>query len=167
MTRLLASLRVFLGASLAVGALAGLAALTGQPLVFPSLGPTALLSFWAPELPSSSPRNAVLGHAVGLLCGWGALWLCGLERAGSALAAGVEPGRVLAVALALGGTGALCTLLGVVHAPAGATTLIVALGLITAPRDLVGMELAVLALTGVTLLLARLLGVRLPRWSAR
>jgi CBS-domain-containing membrane protein len=48
----------------------GLAAyLAKQPLLFPSLGPTALLFFERPMAATSSPRNALIGHAVAILAG--------------------------------------------------------------------------------------------------
>ena len=51
----------FVACLLALG-LSGLAAyLAKQPLLFPSLGPTALLFFERPMAATSSPRNAVIG----------------------------------------------------------------------------------------------------------
>jgi CBS domain-containing membrane protein len=53
----------------------------------------------------------------------------------------VHPGvfwpRVLAAALSLSATGAFMVLLEISHPPAGATTLIVSLGIISKPRELV------------------------------
>ena len=51
--------------------------ISGSPLVFPSLGPTAFLLFHDPTLPAASPRNTLCGHAIGILCGYGSLWLMG------------------------------------------------------------------------------------------
>jgi CBS domain-containing membrane protein len=80
------------GCAVAV-ALCGLAAyLFKQPMLFPSLGPSALLFFEQPTAPESSPYNAL-------------------------------------VALAL-------LPLGASHPPAGATTLLVSLGLLDQPRQL-------------------------------
>jgi CBS domain-containing membrane protein len=61
---------VFVNSAGAIGLLAGLAFLTHNPFVFPSLGPTAYLFFFTPLAQTASPRNAVLGHAVALCCGW-------------------------------------------------------------------------------------------------
>jgi hypothetical protein len=36
------------------------------------LGPTAYLFFFTPMAESASRQNAVLGHAIGLLCGFAA-----------------------------------------------------------------------------------------------
>lgn len=51
------------------GLLAILGVLTDTPCVFPSLDPTAYLLFFGPLGTLSSPRNAILDHAIGLLCG--------------------------------------------------------------------------------------------------
>ena len=51
--------------------------------------------------------------------------------------------RVIAASLALALTGAIMALVKKPHAPAGATTLIIALGFITSIPDLVIIELAV------------------------
>jgi len=50
------------GLSTALTACGALA--TGEPLVFPSLGPTAFMLFYQPRSPAASPRNTVLGHLV-------------------------------------------------------------------------------------------------------
>jgi CBS-domain-containing membrane protein len=82
----------FAGCAVAI-AVCGLAAhLARQPMLFPSLGPSALLFFEQPTAPESSPYNAL-------------------------------------VALAL-------LPLGASHPPAGATTLLVSLGLLDQPRQL-------------------------------
>src|SRR5665213_4064443 len=58
-----------------IGLLALFALLTGSPFVFPSLGPTAYLFFFSPLSEVSSPRNTILGHAIGLICGYAAFAL--------------------------------------------------------------------------------------------
>jgi CBS domain-containing membrane protein len=40
-----------------------------QPLLFPSLWPTALLFFEQPLAKPSSPRNTLIGHLVAILAG--------------------------------------------------------------------------------------------------
>ena len=60
-------------------AVSGLAAwLFKQPLLFPSLGPTALLFFEQPLAAPSSPRNTLIGHLVAILAGAISLALFGL-----------------------------------------------------------------------------------------
>ena len=53
------------------------------------------------------------------------------------------------------------------HPPAGATTLIVSLGLLSKPLDLLIIEVAVLLLTLQALLINRLAGIPYPLWEKR
>jgi CBS domain-containing membrane protein len=164
--RLVRSLYVFVNGFLTIGILALLALVTGNPFVFPSLGPTAYLLFFSPLAKASSPRNTILGHAIGLICGSGAFVLTG---AGS-IPFGGHPGifwpKILAAALSLSATGAFMALLDVSHPPAGATTLIVSLGIIARPRELVVIEVAVFLLVAQALLINRLAGLPYPFWKA-
>lgn len=150
-----------------VGILAALAMVTRAPFVFPSLGPTAFLFFFTPTSPTASPRHTVYGHAIGIACGYGALWLTGLTHAPPALAAGVDLPRVLAAALSLSFTGALMILLRAAHPPAGATTLIISLGIVTKPTSLLLIEVAVVLMTIQAIAINRLAGLDYPLWGKR
>lgn len=59
------ALYVFINGFLSIGILAGAAALTGSPFVFPSLGPTAYMLYLNPLSPAASPRSCLLGHGIG------------------------------------------------------------------------------------------------------
>lgn len=143
----------------------GLAAhVARQPLLFPSLGPTALLLFTKPLDASASPRDTVTGHAVAIGAGYGALALFGLREAPGILEAGVSVPRIEAAALSVAATTAALLLLRTEHPPAGATTLIVSLGLLARPPQLLMIALGVLLLTVVSWLLNRALGVPVPLW---
>ena len=127
---------VFINGFVSIGLLALLAVITGVPFVFPSLGPTAYQLFFSPLAPSSAPRHAFIGHAIGLICGYLAFRLRRIPML-SVLASRQSDWRlVIAAALSLAVTAALMILAGVSHAPAGATTLIVSLGIITQPSRL-------------------------------
>jgi CBS domain-containing membrane protein len=158
---------VFINGFATIALLALLAMVWRVPLVFPSLGPTAFLLFASPDVPSACPRNTLCGHAIGILCGYGALWLTGLQHAPSAMLEGVNLARVVAAALSLASTGALMILFGVVHSPAGATTLIISLGIITRPLHLMAIEAAVALIVIQALVTHRLRGIPLPLWSPR
>jgi CBS-domain-containing membrane protein len=165
--RLGAAVFVFLNGFLAVAILAGLAMISHTPFVFPSVGPTAFLLYFMPTAPTASPRNTLCGHALGIGCGYGALCLVGLENAPSALLEEIHWRRVIAAALSLAATGALMILLGVVHPPAGATTLIISLGFITAPAHLCVIELAVALMALQAWVVNRLAGSDYPIWAPR
>jgi CBS-domain-containing membrane protein len=153
---------VFMNGFATIALLAALAMIWSVPLVFPSLRPTAFLLFASPEAPSACPRNALCGHAIGILCGFGALWLTGLQHSPSAMLEGVNLARVAAAALSLAFTGAFMILLDVVHSPAGATTLIISLGIITHPLHLLAIEAAVALIVIQALVTQRLRGVSYP-----
>ncbi len=164
--RLVRSVYVFVNGFVTIGLLALLALVSRNPFVFPSLGPTAYLLFFTPLGRTASPRNTVLGHAIGLVCGYAAFAATGA----GAVPFGMHPGifwpRVLAAALSLSATGALMVLLDASHPPAGATTLIVSLGIISKFRELVVIEVAVFLLVAQALAINRLAGLPYPLWSA-
>jgi CBS-domain-containing membrane protein len=159
------ALFMFVNGFISIAILTGLAKLFQTPFIFPSLGALAFLVFFTPTTPAASPRNALCGNAVGIACGYGALWVTGLQHAGPATDAELSWTRILAVSLALATTGALMILLNVPNPPAAATTMIVALGIVTRPAYLVVIELAVALLVGQAMVINRLTGVRYPLWS--
>ena len=143
------------------------ALVTGAPFIFPSLGPTAFLHFYTPTAPAASPRNTIIGHAIGAGAGYLALVIFGLTDAGPALVEGVAWDRVGAAALSLGLTSGLMVWLRAPHPPAGATTLIASLGILPDPVDLAVLMLAVVALVGQAYVINHLAGIDYPRWRAR
>lgn len=163
--RLVWAVYVFVNSFISIALLALLAVVTRVPLIFPSLGPTAYLLFFSPRSETSAPRNALIGHAIGLICGYAAYRLMGMPAAITAPHAGFNWHRIIAAALSLAATGALMILFNASHPPAGATTLIVALGIITKPTDLVIIEAAVVLLILQAFYLNRLAGVPYPRWK--
>ncbi|HET7478427.1 MAG TPA: HPP family protein [Rubrobacteraceae bacterium] len=141
--------------------------LTKQPLLFPSLGPTAFLFFESPMSAQSSPRNTLIGHAVAVLAGAASLAVFGLLHHPSVLVEGVSPARVGAGALSLALTGSVLLLLKSSHPPTGATTLIVSLGLLKTPRQMAVLMAGVVLLTVVCWIVNRAAGVPVPPWSSR
>ena len=155
----------FINGCISIGLMSALAVITHTPLIFPSLGPTAFLFFYTPTAPSASPRNTIIGHAVGALAGYFSLVVTGLTTAGPALAIGVTWPRVIAAALSLGLTAGIMVLLRSPHPPAGATTLIVSLGILTHPWQLLLLMAAVVLLTLQAFVINRLAGLPYPLWN--
>src|ERR1022692_3064617 len=155
---------VCINSFITIGLLAMLALFTGSPFVFPSLGPTAYLFFFSPLAEASSPRNTILGHAIGLICGYAAFALAVASSPPFGVHPGVHAARVLAAALSLSATGAFMALFRVSHPPAGATTLLVSLGIISHPKELVIIEVAVILLTAQAFAINRLAGLPFPLW---
>jgi len=156
----------FTGSLLAI-ALSGTAAWAfDEPLLFPSLGATAFLFFETPMAEVASPRNAIIGHLVAILAAVAALAAFGLIDAPSAYESGVDPARIGAVALAVALTGGALRLLRAAHPPAGATTIIVASGLLDQPEQLAAVAVGVLIVTVAGVALNRAMGVPAPTWRA-
>lgn len=152
---------------ISIGLMAAAAWVTGAPFVFPSLGPTAFLLFYTPVQPAASPRNTVAGHLIGVAAGYLALALFGLLNAPPALATSVTTARVAAAALSLGLTSGAMVWARVPHPPAGATTLIVSLGILREPVQLAVLMLAVVLLVAQGFVFNRLAGIRYPVWAPR
>jgi CBS-domain-containing membrane protein len=150
-----------------IALMATVALVSGQPFIFPSLGPTAFLFFYTPMAPAASPRNAVIGHLIGALAGWVSLAAFGLLYAGPAVGGGVTAARVGAAALSLGLTSGLMVLLRAPHPPAGATTLIVSLGLLHTPLQLAILMSAVVLLCIQAIIINRLAGLPYPLWRTK
>lgn len=156
----------FVNGLVSIAIMAAAAFVTGAPFIFPSLGPTAFLLFYTPTAPAASPRNTILGHLVGVSAGYLALVLFGLTDAAPALATSVTLGRVWAAALSLALTSGFMVWLRVPHPPAGATTLIVSLGILREPWQLLVLMAAVVLLTIQGFVINRLAGIEYPRWRA-
>ena len=157
----------FVNGCISIGIMAGLAIITGSPFIFPSLGPTAFLFFYTPTAPAASPRNALVGHGIGVVAGYLSLVVTGLTLARPAFEVGVNGPRVIAAALSLGLTAGLMVLLKSPHPPAGATTLIISLGIMTKPIHLLILMCAVVLLTAQAFIINRLAGIDYPLWNPR
>ncbi|MEA2170394.1 MAG: hypothetical protein QOF76_3694 [Solirubrobacteraceae bacterium] len=137
-----------------------------EPLLFPSLGATAFLIFETPMAEVGTVRNTIIGHAVGVGAGALSLAIFGLVNAPSLYIVGVTPERIGAVALSVGLTGGVLRVLRSAHPPAGATTIIVASGLLATAHKMGVLMIGVALLTLAGWLLNRLFGVPAPRWRA-
>jgi CBS-domain-containing membrane protein len=156
----------FLGSLLAIGLSGTWAWAVKEPLVFPSLGATAFLIFETPMAEVGTPRNTIVGHVVGAAAGVFSLVVFRLWGAASVYNTGVSPSRIGAIALAVALTGGILRVLRAAHPPAGATTIIVASGLLAKPHQLVDVVLGVILLTIAGWILNRAMGVPAPKWGA-
>ncbi|WP_324664762.1 HPP family protein [Haloarcula sediminis] len=142
-----------------LAALGGVVWLTGLPFLFPSLGPTAYLFATQPSARQSAARRVLGGHAVGVLAGLVAYHAI---AGGAVITASMGPASMAGLRLATSGVVAVAlTTAGMAltdtgHAPACATTLIVGLGILAAPRQGAIIVLAVGALVAQQALLTRL-----------
>lgn len=148
---------------IAMAVLAVLAVATGRPFLFPSLGPTAFLLFFAPMAANSSPKHVMAGHTIGVAAGVIAIVACGLW--------GID-GGLYEISWQRGAAAVLCVMLTVAgklilkvpHAPALATTLIVGLGLMHQPIDLLILLGSIAIMTAVAFVVNRIAGFPYPPW---
>lgn len=151
--------------AIATAVLALLAHWTRGPFVFPSLGPTAFLLFHRPLANAACPRNALIGHVLAIVVGWLSLAVTGLIDAPPIAEAGVTWPRIVAAALSIGLTSGLMVLWNAPHPPAGATTLIVSLGLIGEPWKFPLLLVGVVLLVVQGFIINRAAGLPYPFWS--
>jgi len=154
------------GAGVCLG-LGALAVLLRMPMIFPSLGASTFILFYAPMMPTAAPRSTVLGHLVALLCGYASLAIFGLLGVPLVSSSDLEPARILAVGLALGLTCGIKGALNIVHPPAGATTMIVTLGLLPHLWQLPMALASVLLLVAGAYAVHRARGLPYPMWAPR
>jgi CBS domain-containing membrane protein len=139
------------------------AAVSHRPFIFPSLGPTAIMLFANPLDKNSAPRHVVVGHFIGAASGYFALAVTGLLAV--PLGTHVGSHRVAAAAISLALTALLMMVTKTEHAPAGATTLIVALGILPRIVDFLFLMIAVILLTLLGLIVNRANRIEYPLWN--
>lgn len=126
---------------------AGAGFLWHQPLIFASLGPTAYELIETPHRRSAEPYSIFIGHLTGIASAYLSLVLTRAWWAPAVSAQGVPWPRVEAVVLAAALTTFLTLLLRASQPAAIATSLLVATGIMQAPKD------AAVIMGGVVLML--------------
>jgi CBS domain-containing membrane protein len=155
---------VLITSAISIAIVSVIAALSKQPFLFPSLGPTAFVLFYDALGAQAAPRNVFCGHAIGVLAGYLALVVFGLTMAGPDLTDITGP-RIGAVILCLVLTVSLMVWLHVPHSPAASTTLMVGLGLIRTPPQLVVLMIGVVLMIALGAIINRLASVPYPLWA--
>jgi hypothetical protein len=140
---------------LVIGVAVGAAALLGHwvswPLLTSALGPTAYVFAAHPSSVTARVRNATGGHAVAIGVGVGSLALFGLLHHPSVAVAGSPSlAQVGAAVLAVCATMLVLEVINLHHAPAAASTLLVATGSARPGKPLEGLVigLAIVIIVG-------------------
>lgn len=149
-----------LGSATAIAIVALAAMYTAEPMLMPPLGATAFVCFHKPDAPAAKPHVVILSHFIGIVCGVIGLAAAGLLSAPSVSIAGVGVSRVAAVAMALGLTCGAMNITKMLHPPAGATTLVVSMGLIVKLEHLMAFEAGAILMVVCAWLINRLSGNR-------
>lgn len=144
-----------LGTSLYAGVLftvlGAIAWFSGQPFIFPSLGPSAFILAFERRGKRTGATRVVGSHLIGAVAGFLAY---ALLASGVSLTATPEPLSAAGLGLALSGVASIVLtswgmiVTGTVHAPACASTLIVSLGLLSTPLQVVIIVVSVVVLVG-------------------
>jgi hypothetical protein len=153
--------------------LGGIAWASGEPFIFPSLGPSAFLLAFERRGERERMYRVVGGHLVGGVAGFLAY---SLLATGASITATPPPASVSGLRLTLSGivsivlTSWAMIATDTIHAPACATTLIVSLGLLSTPVQVVIIAVSVAVLVGFHLgvlrVFRRLVGESHPLYAA-
>lgn len=158
---------LFLAGATALSTISMMAYLTDFMLLFPPLGPSAFILFYTPLSESASPRNLILGHAVALLSGLGALATAEVlfPELRILAPAAMNWSYITAVGLSMGAAGVAMVALRCVHPPAVATALIAGMGYLENMVQVGGVLVAVLFLAMEAYLFNRVMGgLPYPIW---
>jgi CBS-domain-containing membrane protein len=164
-----AALYVLTAGTVSLGTITLAAYLTGLPLLFPPLAPSAFVLFHAPMSQGSSPRNVLLSHTTALAAGLASLHASDRMFPGAGL---LEPSvvggpRIVAITLAVGLVSTLMIAFRYAHAPAAATALLAAMGFFENSVQMLGLIAAILLLVGEAFLFNRVLGgLPYPAWRS-
>lgn len=139
--------------------LGGIAWVSGEPFIFPSLGPSAFLLAFDRRVNRTRTYRVVGSHLIGGVAGFLAY---SLLAPGVSLTATPPPVSMGGLRLALSGilsiimTSWAMIATDTIHAPACATTLIVSLGLLSTPIQVVIMVVSVIILVGFHVAMIRM-----------
>ena len=134
-----------------------------EPFVFPPLGATIFILFAFPLAQEANPRNVIGAHLIGLIAGIVALVVFGLVRVPPDTT-DLDWHRLGAILLGLALAISVLMGLRVLHIPAVATALVVAMGLLSKPKDWEFMAIGVLVVVFLAVAINRLAGIPHPLW---
>jgi hypothetical protein len=125
---------------------------THVTLLFPSVAPSWMVVVHRPGMKGNHPFSILGAHYLGAGVALALLLVTGLYGAPSALEGGFSQARILVAAISIGATALFEENTPFYHPPAAATTLLVALGLMTSPKDLVAIAVGVAIVAGAAAL---------------
>ena len=166
--RALSAIFVLISSTISMVVMGTAAYFTSWTLIFPSLGPTTFLIFYAPSRPMSSPRNCVIGHLLGALIGTAFFFLLIWIYPDAITTKGLSIPAIITVAISMGITGMIMTLTDLLHPPAASTAMIAAMGIhATQWYDLPTLLLALGLLILQAIVMHRLAGIEYPLWAPK
>lgn len=155
--RLVLGVRYLLFTGILVGAVGIGGRFLAWPLLTSTIGPTAYVFAANPDSEAARFRNALIGHAVAIGCGLGALAVFGLVGHPSVSTTGSPSlAQVAASVTAVGVTVLLLQLAGSHHAPSAATALLITTGLAKPGAPLIGLVLGLAIVIALGPLIGRI-----------
>ncbi|OAQ21488.1 HPP family protein [Thermosulfurimonas dismutans] len=161
----LTAIYVLITSFLSLMILGGIAFFLSWPLIFPSLGPTAFLIFYAPARAMSWPRNCLLGHLTGMLCGFLIYFIFYCFSPEEAVQSEFGLTKTLFVSGAVGITALAMVLADILHPPAASTAMLSAGGYFKDPIEVLGFVLALVFIVMEGIVIHRLSGIIYPLWK--
>jgi CBS domain-containing membrane protein len=134
--------------------------------LFASLGAIVHDYVERPLARASSPRCMIVGNAIALGVGYAVVALFGLARAPETVHTSLPLVRACAVVSGLAITTFALVISKSVNPPSAATVMLVTLGIIRRPIDLVYVFAMIVVITIAAWLLNRFGGIRMPLWSS-
>jgi len=143
---------------------------TSWAQIFPALGPTTFLIFYAPSKAMASPKNCIIGHLLGAIVGTSLFMLLKWFSPESILKgvyySGLSISEILIIAISMGITGLLMVLSDLLHPPAASTAMLAAMGLyVTTWYEIPVFLMALLLLILIGICMHKLAGINYPIWS--
>ncbi len=160
--RLLSHLYLFVSCFLSIVILGLATYFCSILLIFPSLGPTVFMQFYAPSSPMSSPKHTLLGHGIGCLIGLLVFYL--IEVLGVSTQ-GIDLKIVILLALGVALCGAIMSITDILHPPAASTTLLVAFGNLGGISSALAFIVSAVIVTYLAWIVHRFSGVKYPLWQ--
>ena len=160
------TLYILVASTISMGILGTAAYFTSWHMIFPPLGPTVFLLFYAPAVAMSCPRNTILGHFMAAAIGWGAHWLmAGYTGCSTSPVGEASIMFIVTVAMALGVCGMAMAATGLVHPPAASTTMIASMGLMNDWHNIPVLIIATALICLQGYIMHRISGVEYPLWA--
>ena len=157
---------VLINSAISIAILSVVAMVTKQPFIFPSLGPTAFLLFYAATNVQAAPRSAFFGHLIGCWPDTRPWWSSGSPPPPpiwrTSPGTGWAPRPCLCASHCRSWSGSAFPMRQREPQP-----LIVSLGLLRTPEQLTVLMLAVVLLLVQGFLINRLAGLPYPVWAPR
>ncbi len=165
-SHILSALYVLVNSTVSMIIMGMAAHFTAWPMIFPSLGPTTFLIFYAASSPMSCPRNSLMGHVLGGIVGMICFSLSNLFFPEHATSGSFNLAALVIVGLSLGITGMVMVLSGLLHPPAASTAMMAAMGLFSKWYYLPVLVCALGLLCIQAIIMHRLAGVKFPLWAS-